>query len=63
MGQAKRRGTFAERRDSAIHDQEVVKTILNQQEKKWWDSLTAEEQISILQKRISSLTTLRNENA
>lgn len=52
MGQAKRRGTYEERKASAIHDQELVKSILDKQEKTWWNELPSEEQKALIQKRL-----------
>lgn len=53
MGQAKRRGTYEERKASAIHDLGVVSTILAKQEKEWWDALTPDEQKRVVTNRIS----------
>lgn len=55
MGQAKRRGTFEERKESAIADIQLVRNILLQHEKEWWDSLTVEEQKKIIEKRTAQL--------
>lgn len=59
MGQAKRRGTYEERKESAIHDANVVREILLKQEKLWWDSLTEEEQKNIISKRTKQLCSFK----
>ncbi len=53
MGQAKQRGTFEERKASAIQDQETVIGMLAKQELEWWNSLTVDEQKLVAKNRIS----------
>lgn len=51
MGQAKRRGTYEERVQQSITEQNFVRELLEKQEKEWWDSLTPEEQETVTRNR------------
>ena len=51
MGQARRRGTFEERRQQAIDRAKAEKQERQRKAKEWWDSLTPEQQESELEKR------------
>lgn len=53
MGQAKQRGTFEERKASAIQDQETVLGMLAKQELAWWNGLTPDEQKRVAKNRIT----------
>ena len=52
MGQAKRRGTYEERKESAIADNLKTIQLLKEREDAWWDSLTPEEQQNVVRGRI-----------
>lgn len=47
MGQAKKRGTYDERKANAIADNELAVKILREQEQVWWDSLTEDEKANV----------------
>lgn len=47
MGQAKRRGTYEERRTNSINDEAATVKLLKDQEDAWWNSLTPEEQDTV----------------
>lgn len=47
MGHAKKRGTFQERKASAIHDTALAAKMLKEQEDKFWASLTDDERENI----------------
>jgi hypothetical protein len=51
MGQAKRRGTYEERKTMACEDNALVAKLLLEQEQSWYESLTPEEQIAVKIKR------------
>jgi hypothetical protein len=51
MGQAKRRGTYEERKRNACEDNALVAKLLLEQEQMWYESLSAEEQIAVKLKR------------
>lgn len=55
MGQAKRRGTFEERKNSAIEDNAKTIRLLKEQEEAWWNSLTPEEQDAVAKKRVERM--------
>lgn len=52
MGQAKRRGSYDERKNAAIEDNEKTIRLLKEQEDVWWASLTPEEQQNVVRSRI-----------
>lgn len=54
MGQAKQRGTFEERRDAAIHDNELIAKLLKENEEKWWNGLSESEQAKVRLARAKS---------
>lgn len=43
MGQAKRRGTFEDRRQQSIEATEAAKTERDRAEAEWWNSLTEDQ--------------------
>ena len=51
MGQAKRRGTYEQRKADAIEDNKKTARLLHEQEVAWWNSLTEEEQANVRLKR------------
>ena len=51
MGQAKRRGTFEERRQQSINRTEAERMERQRQAQEWWDSLTPEQQDAEREKR------------
>lgn len=55
MGQAKKRGTFEERKEAAIEDNKKTIQLLREQEEAWWNSLTPEEQERVAKKRVERL--------
>ena len=55
MGQAKKRGTFEERKESAIEDNRKTIQLLREQEEAWWNSLTPEEQEAVAKKRVERM--------
>jgi hypothetical protein len=58
MGQAKRRGTYEERRANAIEDNENTLRILREREEAWWNSLTPEQQQTVAQNRVKRMKTM-----
>ena len=63
MGQAKRRGTYEERKAAAIADNEKAARLLREQEDAWWNSLTPEEQANVAKNRIARAKTLAKVSA
>jgi len=53
MGQAKARGTYEERKRMACEDNAMTAKLLFEQEQRWYESLTPEEQIAVKLKRAS----------
>jgi hypothetical protein len=53
MGQAKKRGTYEERKTTAIEDNARTIQLLKEQEEAWWNSLTPEEQERVAKNRVS----------
>lgn len=51
MGEAKQRGTFEQRREQSVTDQEAARKILKEQENKYLQSLSEEERENILKNR------------
>ena len=51
MGQAKRRGSYEERKRTACEDNALTAKLLLEQEQRWYDSLSPEEQMSVKLKR------------
>ena len=51
MGQAKRRGTFEERRQQSIDRAEAERLERQRKAQEWWDSLTPEQQEAERKKR------------
>lgn len=51
MGQAKRRGTFEERKAQSIAEQEKTLDLLRKQEAEWFESLTEEERERVIANR------------
>jgi 20S proteasome alpha/beta subunit len=56
MGQAKRRGTYEERKAAAIADGQLMIKLIKEQEDRWWNSLSPEEQERIVKNRIANAT-------
>lgn len=52
MGQAKKRGTYEERKAAAIEDNNRTIKLLKEQEETWWNSLTPEEQQRVAKNRL-----------
>lgn len=52
MGQAKRRGTYEQRKEAAIEDNKRTIRLLREQEDAWWNSLTSEEQQTVSENRL-----------
>lgn len=52
MGEAKRRGTYDERKTAAIEDNLKTIQILKDREDAWWATLTPEEQQNVVRGRI-----------
>lgn len=52
MGQAKKRGTYQERKTAAIEDNAKTIRLLQEQEEAWWNSLTPEEQERVAKNRV-----------
>ena len=63
MGQAKRRGTYEERKATAIADNELTVKLIKEQEDRWWNSLTAEEQERIAKNRVANASAIEKINA
>jgi hypothetical protein len=55
MGQAKKRGTFEERKAAAIEDNRKTIQLLREREEAWWNSLTPEEQEAVAKKRVERM--------
>jgi len=51
MGQAKARGTYEERKRMACEDNALTAKLLLEQEQRWYDSLSPEEQMAVKLKR------------
>lgn len=56
MGQAKKRGTYEERKAAAIEDNTRTVQLLKEQEEAWWNSLTPEEQERVAKNRVKQAT-------
>lgn len=52
MGQAKKRGTYEQRKEAAIEDNKRTIQLLKEQEDAWWNSLTPEEQQQVAKNRL-----------
>ena len=55
MGQAKKRGTFEERKQAAIDDNLLTIRLLKEQQDAWWASLTEEEQQIVADNRLKRI--------
>jgi hypothetical protein len=51
MGQAKRRGSYEERKTMACEDNALTAKLLLEQEQRWYDSLSDEEKMAVKLKR------------
>lgn len=51
MGQAKARGTYEERKTMACEDNALAAKLLLEQEQRWYESLSSEEQMAVKIKR------------
>lgn len=58
MGQAKKRGTYDERKAAAIEDNARTIQLLREQEEAWWNSLTPEEQQRVAKNRLKRAMTM-----
>jgi len=54
MGQAKKRGSYEERKATAIADNALTVRLLKEQEDAWWASLTPEEQERVAKNRVKN---------
>lgn len=51
MGQAKQRGSYEERKRMAREDNAITAKLLFEQEQRWYESLSSEEQMAVKLKR------------
>lgn len=54
MGQAKRRGSFEQRKQQSVEKAEALKIENARKEQDWWDSLTEEQQNEVSRRRSDS---------